>query len=214
MQIEIRRSQTAATPTVKGRTMTGHAIVYNALFLDLGGFQERFLPGSVSDTIKSGQIELWAHHDRTKPLASQASGTLRLREDAIGLAYDADLPEDNTDADNLISLMNRDRPVIGGTSFGFRINGADGQRWKREGDQNVREVLRADLEHISPVVTPAYPSTTALLRSLHAADVADLAETYGVDLATLAKIFIATKRGFALTADETELSRNDERVIQ
>src|SRR4051812_10328737 len=129
MKYEIR---SAPQPVkLEGRTLSGYAIVWNALSHDLGGFRERFLPGSVTEAVSSGQMEAWAHHDHTKPLGSQAGGSLRLKEDATGLAYDLDLP-DTSYANDLKALMSGGRKDIGGTSFGFMVDGENGQNWKRE----------------------------------------------------------------------------------
>jgi HK97 family phage prohead protease len=189
---------------LEGRTLYGTAIPYKSDSHDLGGFVERFMPGSVTDTIKSGRIEAWTYHDRTKPLASQAGGSLRLFDRTHGLDYELDLP-DTTYANDLRALMSGGRKDIGGTSFGFWPT-PDGQRWQRENGNNVREIVKAELEHISPVVTPAYPATTAKLRALTGVEV-DHADLYGIDLDVLTKIFVASKRGLILSDAEREVSR-------
>jgi HK97 family phage prohead protease len=199
MSIELR----AATSSVKleGRTLYGTAIPYNSDSHDLGGFVERFLPGSVSDTIKSGLIEAWTYHDRTKPLGSQAGGTLRLFDRPNSLDYECDLPD--TSYANDLRAMLTGRKDVAGTSFGFMPTSA-GQIWKRENGNNVREIVKADLEHISPVITPAYPSTTAALRSLTAAELED-ADAYGLDIRELRKVFVAIKRGLKISEPEAYL---------
>jgi phage head maturation protease len=58
---------------IKGR------IMYNVLSEDLGGFQERLLPGSLKPAANT--FLLWSH-DAGKPLASTKSGTLKLRDTA------------------------------------------------------------------------------------------------------------------------------------
>jgi phage head maturation protease len=157
-------------------------------------------------------MEAWAHHDQTKPIGSQAAGNLRLTDSPVGVLYQLELPEGNTDADNVVSLARSDKgkPIIGGTSFGFRIAGPDGQQWKRENGENIREVMKADVNHISPVVTPAYPQTSAMLRSLTAhvrSHDADMVDEYGIDLNLIAKIFIAAKRGLQIADNEIEVAR-------
>lgn len=213
MKFELRAAAGNEAIKIVGRTLYGTAIPYNRDSLDLGGFVERFAPGSVADTIKSGQIEAWTYHDRTKPLGSQAGGTLRLIDTPTGLNYECDLP-DTSYANDLRALMTREngKSDIGGTSFGF-APASDGQQWKREGDQNVRTITRAHLEHISPVVTPAYPSTTAALRSFTAADI-DQADAYGIDLSALAKIFVAVRKGLTVGMDEREVAMLAIRQLQ
>jgi HK97 family phage prohead protease len=200
-KIEIR----AATQPIRleGRTLYGTAVPYNSNSLDIGGFQERFLPGSVTDTIKSGLIEAWTYHDRTKPLGSQAGGSLRLKEDETGLHYEIDLP-DTSYANDLRAMMSDGRKDIGGTSFGFF---PEKDNWKRENGTNIREVVKAHLDHISPVVTPAYPATSAALRSAHEASGIDSMDAYGVDLDRLTGIFVAVQKGLALEDSEMDVAR-------
>jgi len=147
-------------------------------------------------------IEAWAHHDMTKPIGSVAAGNLRLKDTPTGLTYELDLPQGNSDADNLVSLANSG--IIGGTSIGFGVN-QDDVRWTRDGGENIAEVLRADLSHISPVVTPAYPQTSAMLRSMITDH--DKVDEYGIDLNLLAKIFVAAKRGLIISDNEMEVAR-------
>lgn len=209
MKIELRTINAIQPATLDGRTLSGIAIPYNALSHDLGGFREQFAPGSVTETIKSGMIEASAHHDRSRPVGSQAAGNLKLTDSPEGLRYSLTLPEGNTDAANIISLAKPSaggKPVIGGTSFGFRIAGGEsGQRWTRSNGENIRTVVAADIEHISPVVTPAYPQTSAVLRSMIGSGI-DFNE-YGIDLAKLAGIFIARNKGMEIDKDERELAR-------
>jgi phage head maturation protease len=191
MKYEIRGAASAGTVRLEGRTLHGTAIPYNSDSLDLGGFIERFAPGSVTEAIAGGQIEAWTYHDRTKPLGSQAAGTL----------------PDTSYANDLRAMMSRPngKSDIGGTSFGF-APAPDGQQWKREGGNNVRTITKAFIDHVSPVVTPAYPTTSASLRSFSAADI-DMADAYGIDLNKLAKIFIAVRKGLSIDSDERDIAK-------
>jgi HK97 family phage prohead protease len=206
MKYEIRGAASAGTVRLEGRTLHGTAIPYNSDSLDLGGFIERFAPGSVTEAIAGGQIEAWTYHDRTKPLGSQAAGTLRLTDTPQGLLYECDLP-DTSYANDLRAMMSRPngKSDIGGTSFGF-APAPDGQQWKREGGNNVRTITKAFIDHVSPVVTPAYPTTSASLRSFSAADI-DMADAYGIDLNKLAKIFIAVRKGLSIDSDERDIAK-------
>lgn len=200
MNFEIRSQSSPIR--IEGRKLYGTAIPYNSDSHDLGGFTERFMPGSVAETIKSGQIEICLYHDRTMPLGSQAGGSLKLIDSPTGLNYECDLP-DTSYANDFRAMMTGGRKDIGGTSFGFRPT-EDGQTWKRENGKNIREINKAQLDHISPVVTPAYPASTAQLRSLGNVDALD---AYGFDLDKLAKIFVSIKRGLAIEQVEMELAR-------
>ena len=145
-----------SAPKLDGNKLAGVAIPYNSLSLDLGGFREQFLPGSVSESVKGGMIEAWQYHDRSKPLGSQKGGTLRLVDTPTSLNYEVDLP-DATYARDLKAMYRDDgRTDIGGTSFGFWLNSESDMRWSRADGGNIRTIVKATLEHVSPVITPAY----------------------------------------------------------
>src|SRR4051794_26563374 len=90
----------AATPG-KIATLTGYAIVWNALSSDRGGFKVRLLPGSAKFT--PNVFALW-HHDFSKPLADTASATLRITPDDFGVKVEIDLPDTSAgrDAEELV----------------------------------------------------------------------------------------------------------------
>src|SRR5262245_10327223 len=71
----------------------GLAVPYGQLRQDLGGLVEQFVPGAFRGTLgdTSKDIILLWPHDRTKPLASRASGNLELRESADGLHFNASM---------------------------------------------------------------------------------------------------------------------------
>jgi HK97 family phage prohead protease len=211
MQIELRTFN-PASPKLDGNTLTGIVIPYNSDSRGLG-FTERFLPGSVSETIKSGVIEAWQYHERTMPLGSQHGGTLKLTDSPTSLNYSIDLP-DTSYARDLKAMMAGDRKDIGGASFGFRPSGPEGERWTRKSGTTVREIVKADIEHISPVVSPAYQATTALLRGLNVSTEKDAQDLYGFDVETLLRAFVTIKKGFALEDAETEIVRRAVKVLR
>ena len=207
MKYELRQQNNTAPVSVEGKTLSGYAIVWNSDSRDLGGFTERFLPGSVTESVRSNTITAVAHHDDSMPLGAQHDGTLRLREDAKGLSYEIDLP-DASYARDLASLMTEQRKTIGGTSFSFSTP-PGGDVWKRQDGKNIREVRKATLGHISPVAVAAYPETTAFLRSLSGeTETLNIVDIYGIDLEKLAAIFLASNKGLrSIQPEEIELAR-------
>lgn len=190
----------------EGRTVNGTAIVYNSLSQDLGGFVERFAPGSVTDSINGGQLTAVLDHDDNKHLASQAANSLRAYEDTQGVHFEFQMP-DTSYARDFLALNNDKRQEHRGVSFSFRT-AKGGTTWAKEDGQNVRTITKATLGHISPVIDPAYRATSFNVRSLGGdPEVIDYAEQYGLDLDRLAKVFVALKRGMPLSADEMELAR-------
>lgn len=171
------RSETRATfGTAEARSdggvpgIRGYAAVFNRRSTDLGGFTELIDPNAFTKSVReSDVVGLW-NHDEGKLLGRTSSGTLRLSIDERGLAYDLDLPDTSVGRDVAALTARGD---VTGSSFGFRTLADE---WhKDENDVVTRTLLQVDLVDVSPVARPAYPDTSAALRSL--------AEQTGLDLA-------------------------------
>lgn len=141
----------------------GYAAVFNSDSLDLGGFIERILPGAFTRSLadaangKRNIFALWAHDD-AQPVGSTKSGRLTLVEDERGLAFEMDTGR-MTPA-QLSALAEGDLRM----SFGFCVRD---QEWKELDDGSIeRTLIDLDLVEVSFVISPAYPDTTAALRSL------------------------------------------------
>jgi HK97 family phage prohead protease len=99
------------------------------------------------------------NHDPNLVLARNTAGTLRLAEDKIGLAVDADMAPTSYGLDLAISL---ERADVTQMSFAFGMVtyewtvAEDGADWLRH-----REVTLSD---VAPVTYPAYIETDAALR--------------------------------------------------
>jgi HK97 family phage prohead protease len=149
----------------------GYAAVFDSPSHDLGGFVERIAPGAFGRSIRAAGSDVYAfwNHDDGRVLGRQASGTLRLREDERGLAFELDLP-DTTDGRDLLELVSR--RDLDGMSFAFRVR-PNGDRWTAGvgGAPDQRTLLDVDLSDVSPVTYPAYPDTAMALRSREAARV-------------------------------------------
>jgi len=191
-------SQMRMEKTDSGRKLVGLAIPYNSLSRDLGGFKERFMPGSVSASIARGEIAALFNHDVSKPLASQKAGTLRLTETSEGVHAEIQLTPGVSYADDAIRMLEKNEGT--GMSFGFNPKDV---RWLKEEGTNVAEVRDAELGEVSPLigVQPAYRTTSLALRNL-SAQTGDSFEQYGIDLDALAGVFLAIKRGLPLSESE------------
>jgi HK97 family phage prohead protease len=143
----------------------GYAAVFDSPSHDLGGFVERIAPGAFGRSIRAAGSDVYAfwNHDDGRVLGRQASGTLRLREDERGLAFELDLP-DTSDGRDLLELVSR--RDLDGMSFAFRVR-PNGDRWTAgvRGAPDERTLLDVDLSDVSPVTYPAYPDTAMALRS-------------------------------------------------
>ena len=156
--LEIR---TTGNLSARGKTLSGYAAVFNSE-ANLGAFSEIVRPGAFAKSLAAGSsIRALYHHDAHALLGTTRGGTLQLREDAKGLAFELTLP-DTTHGRDLAILV--DRGDVAGCSFGFRV--ADGgDRWEQRGPTLVRELLAVDLVEITLTADPAYQDTTVAMRS-------------------------------------------------
>lgn len=153
----------------KGRTLYGYAARFNEP-TQLGGFSEIIRPGAFKRSLASDagpKIRAIYEHDSRSLLGRMGSGSLRLREDDVGLAFEIDLPD---------TQLGRDLPVlvergdVAGCSFGFIAQGED---WQGE----TRHLTDVDLFEITITADPAYDTTTVQVRGKHQPNLA-LAKLY------------------------------------
>lgn len=140
-------------------TFAGQAIVYDQLSADMGGWRERIMPGAASRTLETApDVRFLVNHNPDLLLARTASGTLKLDEHDGGVEVAADMANVSY-ARDVAELL--ERGDLTQMSFGFWIT-AHG--WA--GD--VHEVYSLDLDggDVSVVTYPAFPTTSAELRSL------------------------------------------------
>lgn len=162
-----RRDFTAAEQSIDGRTLAGYAAVYGQDSREIvengRKFVERIAPGAFNETLSSGaDVKLFYNHDASMPLARTRSGTLKLRSDRNGLAFEAKLPE-TTLGNDVRALLERG-DLSGEMSFGFYVSE---DSWNK--DRSQRLVKRAQLVEVSIVQDAAYPQTSSSLRSVSAA---------------------------------------------
>lgn len=140
----------------RGRRLEGYAATFSTE-ARIGAFTETIRAGAFAQSLRTkGDILALVDHDPGRVLARTKSGTLRLSEDAHGLAFDLDLPETTAGRD-VLALA--ERGDIGGMSFGFTTKD---ESWN--GDK--RELRAVDLHEISVVLSwPAYDGTAIAARS-------------------------------------------------
>lgn len=165
-----RRNGDAAASLHRGarRTLAGYAVLWNTLTSarvhvpegdgSHSPMYETIEPGAFRAFLAGGRTVLaQLDHDRRRFLGSTFDRTLRLREDARGLAFELDLPPD--DRGDEVAVKRRHGQLTG-VSISFVPRDEDHElragRW-------VRIVKRADLRHVSLLTAPripAYPGTT------------------------------------------------------
>ena len=143
-----------------GKKIGGYAAVFNST-ADIGdSFREVIAPGAFASAM-SADVRALVDHDSGRVIGRTTAGTLRLKEDATGLAVEIDLP-DTTDGRDLATLI--ERGDISGMSFGFIVTK---QTWDETGPVPTRTIEAVDLREVSVVAFPAYDDTTIAMRSLN-----------------------------------------------
>ena len=160
---------------------TGHAAVFNSRTA-IGnpltwGFYEQVSAGAFTKTLQEGDARFLIDHDTSLLVARVSAGDLRLVEDNIGLAVEADLDTELSYVRDFVRNLEKRR--ITGMSFGFRVvkdrwemetvSTSDGQ----EAEVEVRTILEVELFECSGVTFPAYEETDAALRALSRSDYPD-----------------------------------------
>ena len=167
MEKELRFVRSDIKIEFSERIVSGYAIRFMEESVDLGGFIERIHPEAISiDQIRNSDIFALFNHEDGMVLGRTGAGTLKLdlRED--GLYYEISVP--NTVAGNEL-LEHITRGEMYGTSFAFSLpSDGSGEIWSKCEDGNIyRDITNIEfIFEISPVFTPAYPTTTVSARSL------------------------------------------------
>lgn len=138
--------------------ISGYAAVFNQRSIDLGGFVEEIASGAfinLDDDIRA----LW-NHNADAPLGRTTAGTLRVWQDDVGLRFELQPPDTQAGRDLVTSMRRGD---INQMSFGFRT---ERDNWETTASGELRTLLAVRLREVSPVTFPAYPQTTAQVRSM------------------------------------------------
>ena len=139
--------------------ISGRAAVFDQYSDDLGGFYEIIQPGAFTNSLKNDDVRALLNHDPNYILGRTSSGTLKLNEDSIGLAFEAIPPDTQWVRDMITSMQRGDLTQM---SFGFRTIQDD---WALVGNKIIRTLIEVKLFDVSPVTFPAYPQTNASVRS-------------------------------------------------
>jgi HK97 family phage prohead protease len=143
------------------RRIGGYAAVFNRQSRNLGGFIEVVDPVAFNQARGDGWPDVIAryNHDDNQLLGTTAAGTLRMGLDSYGLTYEVDPPTSMAHVTELVQ-----RGDVRKSSFAFRTVSDD---WATT-DQGypLRRLTGVQLVDVAPVNVPAYPDSTAGLRSL------------------------------------------------
>lgn len=162
------RSAELVDASASGRTIKGYAAVYdtpwNERLTAEMGYIEKVARGAFRKALgRSDNVPLLWQHDRNEMLATTRGGTLRLREDGRGLAFEAELPNTQLGNDVLEHIRRGD---VGGMSYGIASLPSDSIIDRRTAPPTriVRSAQR--LLDVTLTYEPAYEASTVELRSL------------------------------------------------
>lgn len=136
----------------------GYAVKWDQLSAPIWGcFQERFKRGAFTASLVSPDVYAsWNHND--SEILGRTPSTLSLVEDDVGLRYEIQPP---SWAEKYMETIQRGD--VRGSSFIFR---PIKQEWDESNpDMPIRTVTEAELYEVSPVTTPAYPTSSVGVRS-------------------------------------------------
>jgi HK97 family phage prohead protease len=160
--------RSAASPVIKGISPP-----FNSKSEDLGNFREVFAPTAFDKVVgrhrndPRGGMDVVALFDHDgQPIGRTTNDTLKLSIVERGLAYAISPPETTLGRD-IVTLVRRGD--LYGASFAFSV-APGGESWTQEADGSaVRTVSEVgSLYDVSVVTRPAYPQSSAALRSLDA----------------------------------------------
>lgn len=141
------------------KKISGYAAVFEQYSDDLGGFVEKIRRGAFKKTLQEADVRALINHDALYVLGRSKAGTLRLWEDEVGLGFEI-IPPNTTFANDLMESIGRGD--VTQMSFGFQ---AIRDEWRQTELGTERELIELVLLDVSPVTFPAYPQTSAQVRS-------------------------------------------------
>lgn len=159
--LEIRKAEED-----KPTKIVGYAVRWDQMSNPLGWggwFQEKFSRGAFTKSLaeRTDVYAAWNHDP--KEILGRAPNTLKLEEDEVGLRYEITPP---SWADKYVESIQRGD--VNGSSFMFR---PVRREWDESNpDMEVRTILEAELFEVSPVTTPAYPTSSTGVRSAQSAE--------------------------------------------
>lgn len=152
----------------KTGVISGYAIVFNTRSVLLyGQFYEKILPEAVDGVIEKSDCMALLDHNRSRGILGRSKlgeGTLKMTPDKKGV-YTEFTPPDTALASEVKQYI--ERGEIDSMSFEFML-AEKGDNWEEiKGGLYERTILKfEEIRDVSLVFQPAYPATTAAIRSL------------------------------------------------
>jgi hypothetical protein len=179
--------------------MIRSSIKFNSLSVPLGYFEkfrEKIAPTAFDGVLNDESREVLAfwNHNPDMPIGRRTAKTLEI--DKTATLFKATIRPGNTSwgTDAVKSIQRGD---VNGLSFGFRVY-PKGEDWSEDEEGNlIRELLNVELIEVSPTPMPAYPKSSATVRSMEAAFEqyqSERAEKLRVGLAAISGVQVADRQ--------------------
>jgi uncharacterized protein len=177
---ELRASGSDKQPKIEGYAATFGTVA------NIGSFNEVIQRGAFSRSLADGdEVVALVDHNSSLLLGRRSAGTLNLQEDSKGLKFSCELPDTTTARDCYANLKAGNLKEC---SFGFYIDGPDGESWSQLPDGTMlRTLVSVRLFDVSVVCFPAYDKTSASARNIVAPDVESRAAALSVEAGTTAR---------------------------
>ncbi|MHC4866786.1 MAG: HK97 family phage prohead protease [Planctomycetota bacterium] len=154
---ELRAASEDDKPVIEG-----YAAVFNSESEEMWGFREFVAPGAFARSIKEKRdVRALIDHDSSKILGRTKAGTLKLKEDDIGLKATIRPPKTNTAAEIVENIRAGN---VDQMSFAFSV--VEETIHHEDDDKIVRELTDVDLFDVSVVTYPAYSQTSVGVRKV------------------------------------------------
>ncbi|HLE14509.1 MAG TPA: HK97 family phage prohead protease [Anaerolineales bacterium] len=147
------------------QAIEGYAAVYNQRSELLWGFFHEVIETGFFEGTLHGDIRSLWNHNTDYPLGRTINETLELKDEERGLHIRVSPPETSWGKDALVSIGRGD---VSQMSFAFEVK-EKGDHWVDNEDGTWTRYLKrggcSRLYEVSPVTFPAYPQTSAVVRS-------------------------------------------------
>jgi uncharacterized protein len=145
----------ADDPARSPGVISAHAIVFDSMSEDLGGFVERVAHSSIEGADTDRAVCAFNHDPNM--VVGAVGANLTLDAELAGLRYTCVLPMTTAGSDLAVNVR---EGIVKGSSFGFRL-APGGDSWSLTDDGRPLHTLTkiARLYDASPVVWPAYRGT-------------------------------------------------------
>jgi len=161
--VQVRAAEADGAKRISGYAAVFYDGTQNTEYPLWDDLVERISPGAFN-AVLDADCRCLFNHESDKVLGRTKAKTCRLSADAVGLAYENDMPDSSWGNDVYEAVRRGD---VSGSSFAFIPSKVLWSQEERDGKKiDVRTIMEVSaLYDVGPVTYPAYEATTASVRS-------------------------------------------------